>query len=80
VDSKKGIGGGSIMIDLISYMSSHADHLLELAFEQLIMALLAVLMGVVIAIPIGVWISSAQRWVKPVLWWSMLCRRYRCSH
>ncbi|MFC5649919.1 ABC transporter permease [Paenibacillus solisilvae] len=56
------------MIDLIEYISTHADHLIMLSVEQLTMALLAVLLGVAVAVPLGIWISKSVKWVKPVLW------------
>jgi osmoprotectant transport system permease protein len=56
------------MMSLLDYMSTHTSELFKLTLEQLIMAMAAILMGVAIAVPLGVLISKHSKYVKPVLW------------
>ncbi len=57
-----------LLLKTFEYMSNHAPRLLDLTGQHLKLALLGVLYGAILAIPLGYLISRYKKLADPVLW------------
>jgi len=54
-------------MSLLQFFSSHAREVLTLTAEHLWLVGVSILLAVLVGVPLGIWLTRAPRWRKPVL-------------